>query len=111
MEEEREEDRSDPASATGGVIGGLALAFSLWPWVLYLRSAWAGFDPNEVGSEVTDYQLLKLFFGIWLSLWLAGLAIVLVSMGDRTNRSILQLAGLTSVMLAASGLAYFLGRA
>ena len=111
MEEEREEDRSDPASAAGGVIGGLALVFSLWPWVLYLRSAWAGFDPNEVGGEVTDYQLLKLFFGIWLSLWLVGLAIVLVSMGDRTNRSILQLAGLTSVMLAVSGLAYFLGRA
>lgn len=77
---------------------------------LYLRSAWAGFDPHEVGSEVTELQLVKFFLGIWIFMWLAGLAIVLLSIGERFLRSMLQLVGLTAVMAVVSSIAYFVGR-
>ena len=87
----------------------MVLVFSVWPWVLYLRSAWSGFDPHEVGYEVTEFQLVKLFLGIWIFMWLAGLAIVLLSIGERFLRSMLQLVGLAVVMAVVSSIAYFVG--
>ena len=92
MTDERDDAgiQQEPGRAAGGVLGGLVLVFSVWPWVLYLRSAWAGFDPHD---EVTELQWVKLFLGIWIFMWLAGLAIVLLSIGERFLRSMLQLVG------------------
>lgn len=61
------------------------LVFSVWPWVLHLRSAWAGFDPHELESEVAEFQLVKHFLGIWIFRWLTGFVIVLLSPGDRVS--------------------------
>ncbi|MBQ0925941.1 hypothetical protein [Saccharopolyspora endophytica] len=53
---------------------------------------------------------MKFFLGIWIFMWLAGLAIVLLSIGERFLRSMLQLVGLTAVMAVVSSIAYFVGR-
>lgn len=103
--------RHKPLRIAGLVAGGLVLALSAGPWVLYIRATLRGFDPEDPDPGITDENFVNAFFGAWSIPWLVGLALVLTAGAGWLRRTSWALIALTGAMLAAALTTYAIGSA
>lgn len=98
-----------PFRIAGLVLGGLIMLFSLGAWFPYLGSSVQHLGTTDPGPGLTNQDLVKAFFGIWLFLWVVGLIMFLAAASLWLKRTFWAMISLTGAMVVVSGITALIG--
>ncbi len=98
-----------PLRIAGFVLGGLIMLFSLGAWFPYLGSSVQHLGTTDPGPGLTNQDLVKAFFGVWLFLWIVGLIMFLSAASLWLKRTFWAMTALTGAMVVVSGITALIG--
>lgn len=98
-----------PLRIAGLVLGGLIMLFSLGAWFPYLGSSVQHLGTADSGPGLTNQDIVKALFGVWLFLWVIGLIMFLAAASFWLKRTFWAMIALTGAMVVASGITALIG--
>lgn len=98
-----------PLRIAGLVLGGLIMLFSLGAWFPYLGSSVQHLGTTDSGPGLTNQDIVKALFGVWLFLWVIGLIMFLSAASFWLKRTFWAMIALTGAMVVVSGITALIG--